>query len=227
MNVRAAVDLAAGTGRAGFEAELDRAGILYRANVASTGRVNGYSFADPNRLDSDGQPVWFTASKLDRGLSWSKVSTTLDGPPKHQPAPVQVEPCKRLESAQSHQRRTEAARTAADQSGRNRYRHERAGALVAERAQHARFWSTQPVAASKPIAEAAENRRTAEQAASGPLGAPPESSAARAARLARRGVTQANPSKSLVKKTPVEPSHQDRERRAAQKPQDPRRGISR
>lgn len=46
MNVRAAVDVAAGSGRAGFEAELDRRGIFYRANVASTGKVNGYSFSD-------------------------------------------------------------------------------------------------------------------------------------------------------------------------------------
>ena len=80
MNVRTAVDLSAGAGREGFEAQLDRAGILYRANVASTGRVNGYSFAHPKRLDGDGQPVWFSASKLDRGLSWSKLAPLLDGP---------------------------------------------------------------------------------------------------------------------------------------------------
>jgi hypothetical protein len=218
MNVRAAVDVSAGTGRAGFEAELDRAGILYRANVASTGRVNGYSFADPNRLDSEGRPVWFTASKLDRGLSWSKVAPTLDGPPKHQPTPVQMEPRKRFESASSYQRRAEVARAAADQTGRNRYRRERTTALGAERAQHARFWRTQPVTVPRPIAQAAENRRTAERA--------PESAAARAARIARRGVAADSP-KAPVKKNPVEPSHQDRVRRSAQKTQDPRRGIGR
>ena len=223
MNVRAAVDVAAGSGRAGFEAELERAGILYRANIASTGRVNGYSFADPNRLDGDGQLVWFTASKLDRGLSWSKVAPRLDG-------------------------------GEAEQIGRDRYRHERTRVLVAERAQHARFWSTQPVTAppeKTAAAASADRRRTVERAAAGPLRAPaprkkptqptaveraaagplaappPESAAARAARLARRGVTQANPAKPPVKKTPVEPSHQERTRRAAQKPHDPNRGMSR
>lgn len=255
MNVRAAVDVAAGSGRAGFEAELDRAGILYRANVASTGRVNGYSFADPNRLDGDGQPVWFSASKLDRGLSWSKMAPTLDGPAKHRPAPggKPVEPRKRLESGASFQRRTDEARAESDRIGRNRYRHERTNALRGEQQQHARFWTTQPVTAPpKKTAAAAsvDRRRTVERAAAGPLSAPapskptqptaveraaagplgapqPESAAARAARLARRGVTQANPSKAPVKKKPVEPSHQDRARRAAQKPQDPRRGMSR
>lgn len=257
MNVRAAVDVAAGSGRAGFEAELDRAGILYRANVASTGRVNGYSFADPNRLDGDGQPVWFSASKLDRGLSWSKMAPTLDGPAKHRPAPggKPVEPRKRLESGASFQRRTDEARAESDRIGRNRYRHERTNALRGEQQQHARFWTTQPVTAppkktAPPAAVSVDRRSTVERAAAGPLGAPaprkptqptaveraaagplgappPESAAARAARLARRGVTQANPTKAPVKKKPVEPSHQDRARRAAQKPQDPRRGMSR
>lgn len=232
MNVRAAVDVSAGSGRAGFEAELDRAGILYRANVASTGRVNGYSFADPNRLDGDGQPVWFPASKLDRGLSWSKMAATLDGPPKHRPTPVQMEPRKRLESRASFQRRTDEARAEADRIGRNRYRHERTSALRGEQQQHARFWTTQPVTAppkktAVPAVAASADRHAVERAAAGPLSAPPpESAAARAARLARRGVAPIN-LQAPVKKKPAEPSHQDRVRRAAQKPHDPRRGMSR
>lgn len=208
MNVRAAVDVAAGAGRAGFEAELERRGILYRANVASTGRVNGYSFSDRlSRHDSDGQRIWFSASKLDRGLAWSKMAPVLDGP-----GPVAV----------------------GDDRGRERYRRSRNDVMRAERSDHRQFWAQSGTATGvspQPAPVVAGPQRAAasavERSAAGPMGTPPESAAAFAARIARRGVTQANPSKTPVKKKPVEPSHQDRVRRAAQKPQDPRRGMSR
>ncbi|GAC81975.1 hypothetical protein SAMN04488550_4589 [Gordonia malaquae] len=66
-----------------------------------------------------------------------------------------------------------------------------------------------------------------ERAAADLIGAPPESAAAFAARIARRGVVKANPAETPVKKRPVEPSRQDCARRAVQKPQDPRRGLGR
>lgn len=49
VKVRAALDASHGLGRETFERVLDEQGVAYRANVASTGRVSGYSFAVPDR----------------------------------------------------------------------------------------------------------------------------------------------------------------------------------
>ncbi|WP_052692442.1 relaxase/mobilization nuclease domain-containing protein [Gordonia sihwensis] len=76
--VRKSAAIAAGRGREAFEAELDRVGIRWRANVAGTGRMNGYSFA--GHADAEGEPVWLAASKLDRNLSWSKLAPVLEVP---------------------------------------------------------------------------------------------------------------------------------------------------
>ena len=79
MKVRAAADLAAGGGRDHFERELAALGVGYRLNQSpTTGRINGYSFTDPGHTDQTGQPVWFTASSIDRGLSWSRLAPRLD-----------------------------------------------------------------------------------------------------------------------------------------------------
>ncbi|WP_432498183.1 relaxase/mobilization nuclease domain-containing protein [Kineococcus auxinigenes] len=104
--VRAAVDAAAGTGRDGFEAALDRAGVGYRANVAASGRVSGYSFTLPGHVDPAGEAVWFRASQLDRALSWSKVAPVLEAPVA---VPAVVVPKKALESRARHERRVEQA----------------------------------------------------------------------------------------------------------------------
>jgi len=104
--VRAAVDAAAGAGRDGFETALDRAGVGYRANTAATGRVSGYSFTLPGHVDPDGAAVWFRASQLDRGLSWSKVAPVLETPLA---APVVAVAKKTLETRAHHERRVEAA----------------------------------------------------------------------------------------------------------------------
>ncbi|WP_432499098.1 relaxase/mobilization nuclease domain-containing protein [Kineococcus auxinigenes] len=108
--VRAAVDAAAGAGREGFEAALERAGVGYRANVAASGRVSGYSFTLPGHTDPAGQAVWFRASQLDRALSWSKVAPVLETPT---PAPDVVVPKRALESRARHERRTEQAQAEA------------------------------------------------------------------------------------------------------------------
>ncbi|WP_432573190.1 relaxase/mobilization nuclease domain-containing protein [Kineococcus sp. SYSU DK005] len=104
--VRAAVEGAAGRGRAGFEEALQRAGVDARANVASTGRVAGYSFHLPGHVDAAGEPVWMKASQLDKSLSWSKLAPVLETP---RPAPVVQVPRKLLETRARHQARTEQA----------------------------------------------------------------------------------------------------------------------
>ncbi|WP_432507525.1 relaxase/mobilization nuclease domain-containing protein [Kineococcus arenarius] len=108
--VRAAVDAAAGAGREGFEAALQRAGVGYRANQAANGRVSGYSFTLPGHTDAQGEAVWFRASQLDRALSWSKVAPVLEAPA---PAPAVQVPKKTLETRARHERRTEQAQAEA------------------------------------------------------------------------------------------------------------------
>ncbi|MGW2866439.1 hypothetical protein ACWDD4_42455, partial [Streptomyces sp. NPDC001205] len=72
--VRAA---AAGLGRDAFESGLADAGIEFRANVASTGRMNGYSFTLPGWTDPAGEQVWVTASKVARDLRWAELGRVL------------------------------------------------------------------------------------------------------------------------------------------------------
>jgi len=114
--VHTAATLAAGRGRAAFEAELGAVGVAFAANEASTGRMNGYRFADPTHRDQAGEPVWFKASQLDKTLSWSALSKRLSDPP----LPVGQEPGKRrLQTRTSHQRDLAAAHDTA-RAGRNR-----------------------------------------------------------------------------------------------------------
>lgn len=89
--VHTAATLAAGRGRTAFEDELARLRVAYQANEASTGRMNGYRFADPTHVDPAGVPVWFKASQLDKSLSWAALSTRLADPPLH----PQEEPARR------------------------------------------------------------------------------------------------------------------------------------
>ncbi|XAS74802.1 hypothetical protein V3G39_00010 (plasmid) [Dermatophilaceae bacterium Sec6.4] len=73
----------AGYGRAAFEEALSEQGIAAQANVASTGRVSGYSFASPTLeggRDRDGALIWFKASQLDKQLSWSRLGPILEAP---------------------------------------------------------------------------------------------------------------------------------------------------
>ncbi|GAB77853.1 hypothetical protein SAMN05421595_0363 [Austwickia chelonae] len=55
-----------GGGREAFEAALTENDVQWRANVASTGRMNGYSFRDTGHVDAAGKPVGLKASDLDR-----------------------------------------------------------------------------------------------------------------------------------------------------------------
>ena len=109
--VRAAVDAAEGLGREVWEQVLEQQGIAYRANVASTGRVSGYSFAVPERDRPREEWVWFKASQLGKDLAWSKMQTRLDAPV---PEPKIVVPERKpLESRRRHRERVEAARNQA------------------------------------------------------------------------------------------------------------------
>jgi hypothetical protein len=80
--VTAARDIAAGRGVDAFEAVLASNPITkvqVRRNVASTGRMNGFSFNLPGYVDAGGKSIWLPASKLVRGLSWSQLEKVLDG----------------------------------------------------------------------------------------------------------------------------------------------------
>ena len=77
---------ARGRGPGGFEEELDRRGVLHRANTTKDGlRVRGYSVSRPGwtrtAVDDDGkkhpEQVWVKASDVDRTLSWSKLQPDL------------------------------------------------------------------------------------------------------------------------------------------------------
>jgi len=114
--VHTAAALAAGRGRAAFETELAKVGVAYAANEASTGRMNGYRFADPAHQDGVGEPVWFKASQLDKTLSWAALNKRLSDPP----LPVGQEPGKRrLQTRAAHERDLAAAHDTA-RTGRNR-----------------------------------------------------------------------------------------------------------
>jgi len=78
--VAAARDAAAGRGRGAFEAELAGRGVSWRANVAGTGRMNGYSFTQPGWTDKTGVAVWLPASKVDRTLRWAELAAVLGDP---------------------------------------------------------------------------------------------------------------------------------------------------
>jgi len=68
---------AAGKGREGFEENLTRTGVLFRANVASTGRVSGYSYGLAGHLDAAGEQVFFKGSQLGKAHSWAATSAML------------------------------------------------------------------------------------------------------------------------------------------------------
>jgi len=111
--VQAAVEASRGLGRATFEQALAEAGVAGRANVASTGRVSGYSFALEAYRDEAGEPVWFKGSALGRDLSWSKLAPIVQTPTREQQmVPVVDVARKRFELPGRHQVRVAAAQEA-------------------------------------------------------------------------------------------------------------------
>lgn len=112
----AVVQASRGLGRETFEAALTEAGVQARANVASTGRVSGYSFALQGYQDEAGAQVWFKGSALGRELSWTRLEPVLAAPgPALEQAVAQAQqvavaqtPRKRLETAGRHQTRVQA-----------------------------------------------------------------------------------------------------------------------
>ena len=114
--VERCVKAAEGMGRDVVEEALDRAGVSHRANVASTGRVNGYRFS--MTTDAQGEPVWFKASQLDRSLSWNRVAARIETVEPVRVQPVEAEPKRLLESKATHAQRVEAARHATEAAQR-------------------------------------------------------------------------------------------------------------
>lgn len=112
--VERCVQAAEGMGRDVFEQALDRAGVSYEANVASTGRVSGYRFAMSS--DRAEEPVWFKASQLDRSLSWNRVRERIETIEPVRVEPVVAEPKRLFESKASHAQRVEAAQQATERA---------------------------------------------------------------------------------------------------------------
>ncbi len=63
--------------RKGFEAKLIELGVKFRANQASTGKMNGYSFSLEGWTDAGGEQVWLQSSKIHKQLRWSQLEADL------------------------------------------------------------------------------------------------------------------------------------------------------
>lgn len=63
--------------RGGFEGALAGRGVVFRANVASTGRMQGYSFSREGWVDGSGEQVWLPASKVGKELRWGQLEADL------------------------------------------------------------------------------------------------------------------------------------------------------
>ncbi|WP_225102688.1 relaxase/mobilization nuclease domain-containing protein [Streptomyces sp. CoH27] len=85
--VREVRDASRGLGRDAFESGLTDAGISFRANVASTGRMNGYSFTLDGLVDGAGAQVWYPASKVAKDLRWAALGPVLGDPSTGQSPP--------------------------------------------------------------------------------------------------------------------------------------------
>ena len=59
-----------------FIDRLDKQGIIAIPNVASTGRMNGFSFVVEGRTNKDGEPIMLKGS--DVGAKWSKLKELID-----------------------------------------------------------------------------------------------------------------------------------------------------
>ncbi|MEU3137573.1 hypothetical protein ABZ691_33010, partial [Streptomyces sp. NPDC006854] len=79
--VREVRDASRGLGRDAFESGLADVGVSVRANVASTGRMNGYSFTLEGWTDGSGEQVWVAASKVARDLRWAQLKTVIGDDP--------------------------------------------------------------------------------------------------------------------------------------------------
>jgi len=153
VTVHEARDLARGKGTDRFEAELDRLGVGWRKNVASTGRMNGYSFQSSG-TDATGAPLWFPASKLDRALSWATLAAELDGPVPQRRAKVSdLAPRGRWETARGYDRRRLA-------EGEKSFPHHRSWQRETTLARYTKQWKTMPeVDGKRAAANTAEETR--------------------------------------------------------------------
>ncbi|MCT6782308.1 relaxase/mobilization nuclease domain-containing protein [Streptomyces sp. CS7] len=79
--VREVRDASRGLGRAAFESGLADAGVHFRANEASTGRMNGYSFTLDGLVDGAGEQIWHTASKVAKDLRWAQLKDVIGDDP--------------------------------------------------------------------------------------------------------------------------------------------------
>lgn len=134
--VLAARDIAAGRGQDVFEAAVADnavgAAVQWRRNVASTGRMNGYSFHLAGHHDAAGEPIWLPASKLSRELSWAKLSPVLGGPEPDRRAAEAVVPKKLLERTVRREARRQEAGQEQFAAGRWAQTRQRLAALAAQ-----------------------------------------------------------------------------------------------
>ncbi|MFC5174981.1 relaxase/mobilization nuclease domain-containing protein [Streptomyces mutomycini] len=86
--VREVRDASRGLGRAAFESGLADAGVEFRANVASTGRMNGYSLTLAGWTDGADEQVWVPASKVAKDLRWAQLKTVIGDEPPAGPSPA-------------------------------------------------------------------------------------------------------------------------------------------
>lgn len=63
--------------REAYESQLRASGVLFRANVASTGRVSGYSYGLAGHTDAAGEQVFFKGSQLGKAYTWAATSRQL------------------------------------------------------------------------------------------------------------------------------------------------------
>ncbi len=108
---------AKGRGAAGWEDELARRGVQFRASTSRDGiKVNGYSVTLPGWRDQAGEQVWLKSSDVDRKLSWPRVSKEL-GSDRSRDAGA-IEAARRVASAYPSrpQARPQAEKPAAEQA---------------------------------------------------------------------------------------------------------------
>ena len=98
-----------------FVNRLNERGIIAVPNVASTGRMNGFSFAVVGRVDKDGVPIVVKGS--DVGAKWSKLKELVDYEVERDGEflkAVKSDATRRLDEAGSKTKGADAGRDVAD-----------------------------------------------------------------------------------------------------------------
>ena len=80
--------------RLDFERRAREHGVMLRANQASNGKMNGYSFSLEGWSDPAGEQVWLTASKVHRSLAWKQLDSALTARREQHRTPAPARPAK-------------------------------------------------------------------------------------------------------------------------------------